>query len=91
VRATWQTYRAADTAVVFVLGTRGLATAQLEALYSEHAALGDLALLSDITDSYAGLTSKMLAMFAWTVREFTFSYLLKVCTGLGAHGPAQLL
>ena len=79
IRQTWYSSDEIKNEVLlkFVLGTMGMAEDDLSHLHKENEEHNDLLLLTELVDSFANLTRKVLSSFVWTAKNVQFSYLLK--------------
>jgi len=79
IRQTWYSNNEIKNEVHlnFVLGTMGIAADHLNQLQKENEEHNDLLLLTELVDSFANLTSKVLRALVWTAKNIHFSYLLK--------------
>uniref|UniRef100_A0A4W6C219 Hexosyltransferase n=1 Tax=Lates calcarifer TaxID=8187 RepID=A0A4W6C219_LATCA len=65
IRSTWLAKRDSDVLAMFVVGTQGLSSEDLQNLNTEQGRHKDLLLLPDLRDSYENLTLKLLHMYSW--------------------------
>jgi galactosylxylosylprotein 3-beta-galactosyltransferase len=78
-RTTWITlsdYR--PMRFLFVIGGAGMDSMDMSQLVQENTTNGDLLILSDVPDSYASLTSKLISSLTYISSHFKFKFLLKV-------------
>ena len=80
IRDTWKAYAKSEdfsVLVMFVVGTVGLSSSDMEALMLEKDLNHDLVFLSNLKESYYNLTLKVLKSIVWVDSNLKFSYLLK--------------
>ncbi|XP_061841637.1 beta-1,3-galactosyltransferase 6 [Nerophis lumbriciformis] len=77
IRSTWLARRDSDVLAMFVVGTQGLSTEDLQNLKTEQGRHKDLLLLPDLRDSYENLTTKVLHMYSWLDQNVAFKFVLK--------------
>lgn len=79
IRKTWYSNDELKSEVLlkFVLGTMGITEDDRDRLQKENEEHKDLLLLTDLVDSFANLTRKVLGSFVWAAKNVQFSYLLK--------------
>lgn len=79
IRQTWYSSDEIENEVLlkFVLGTKGIAEDEHGRLEKENEEYKDLLLLTELVDSFANLTRKVLSSLVWAANNVQFSYLLK--------------
>ncbi|KAL4658558.1 beta-1,3-galactosyltransferase 6 [Arapaima gigas] len=77
IRSTWLAKRDPEVLSLFVVGTEGLTSEDVQSLGAEQARHHDLLLLPQLRDSYENLTLKLLHMYTWLDQNVHFSFVLK--------------
>ncbi|XP_017290073.1 beta-1,3-galactosyltransferase 6 isoform X1 [Kryptolebias marmoratus] len=77
IRSTWLAKRDSDVLAMFVVGTQGLSSEDLQNLNTEQGRHKDLLLLPDLRDSYENLTLKLLHMYSWLDQNVDFKFIFK--------------
>lgn len=77
VRTTWLNNHLANVKSFFVIGTKELGSEEVSKLNEENRLNQDLLLLSNIKDSYRGLTEKLVESLKWIDANVKFSFIFK--------------
>lgn len=90
IRETWLSINHNQVQHVFLVGTRGLTNEVLQSVVEEKSSYQDVVILDSVSDSYEGLTTKILAGFQWLMSNHKFNFVLKVDDDTYVRIPALL-